>query len=300
MTTEELALHGVCAAADAAVAVLSPLVAQAVHRTVARPPRTTEYDDLIQEGLLRALPEVEKVTPEPGEDLDGFMRRFHRRIHLVVTHRMIDLLRRETRTHRQKVGDLWIVIDVMSLEHAQEAGIDIRDPTADVDLVADQELIQELSERYRAVACAAWRTLSGRARRWLALLLLPDTDGRRARRIGLEQDPSFEAARAQVQTAYGEAMTRFFRGEITAPSRRRPDRRRPAVDMVGPTVDVVVPDAIEEHFVPETPDAWDSLHVRRPRNRVTFPWSRRRVRKIRRVLTTRREIVWPGVTHPAV
>ena len=300
MTIEELALHGVCAVPDATIAVLSPLVAQAVHRTVARPPRTTEYDDLIQEGLLRALPEVEKVTPQSGEDLDGFMRRFHRRIHLVVTHRMIDLLRHETRTHRQKVGDLWIAIDVMSLEHAQEAGVDIRDPTADVDLVADQELIQELSERYRAVACAAWRTLSGRARRWLALLLLPDTDSRRARRIGLEQDPSFEAARAQVQTAYGEAMTRFFRGEITAPSRRRPDRRRPAIDMVGPTVDVVVPDAIEEHFVPDTSDAWDSLYLRRPRNRVRYPWSRKRVRRIRRILTIRREMVWPGVTHPAV
>ncbi len=155
MTTEELALHGVCAAADAAVAVLSPLVAQAVHRTVAWPPRATDYDDLIQEGLLRALPEVEKVTPQSGEDLDGFMRRFHRRIHLVVTHRMIDLLRHETRTHRQKVGELWIAIDVVSLEHAQEAGIDISDPTADVDLVADQELLQEVSERHRAVACAA-------------------------------------------------------------------------------------------------------------------------------------------------
>ncbi len=138
MTTEELALHRVCAAADAAVAVLSPLVAQAVHRTVARPPRATDYDDLIQEGLLRALSEVEKVTPNSGEDLDGFMRRLHRRIYLVVSNRMIDLLRHEARMHRQKVGDLWIAIDVMSLEHAQEAGVDIRDPTADVDLVADQ------------------------------------------------------------------------------------------------------------------------------------------------------------------
>ncbi len=159
MTTEELALHGVCAAPDAAVAVLSPLVAETVHRTVARPPRATDYDDLIQEGLLRALPEVEKVTPKIGEDLDGYMRRFHRRIYLVVSHRMIDLLRHEARRHRQKVGDLWVATDVMSLEHAKEAGVDILDPTADVDLVADQELIQELSERYRAVACAAWRSL---------------------------------------------------------------------------------------------------------------------------------------------
>ncbi len=300
MTTEELALHGVCACADAAVAVLSPLVAQAVHRTVARPPRTTDYDDLIQEGLLRALPEVEKVTPEPGEDLDGFMRRFHRRIHLVVTHRMIDLLRHETRTHRQKVGDLWIAIDIMSLERAQEAGVDIRDPAADVDLVADQELIQELSERYRAVACAAWRSLSGRARRWLALLLLPVTDSRRARRIALEQDASFEAARAQVQTAYGEAMTRLLRGEITAPSRRRPDRRRPVCPVADEVADAEFPGAVEERFLPDTPDAWDSLYVRRPRNHVRFSWSRKRIRKIRRVLTMRREIAWPGVTHPAV
>jgi len=299
LTTEELALHGVCAAADAAVAVLFPLVARAVHRTVARPPRATDYDDLIQEGLLHALPEVEKVTPELGEDLDGFMRRFHRRIYLVVSHRMIDLLRHEARRHRQKVGDVWTAIDVMSLEHAQKAGIDIRDPTADIDLVADQELIQELSERYRAVACAAWRSLSGLARRWLALLLLPATDSRRARRISLEQDPSFEAARAQVQIAYGEAMTRLFRGEITAPLRHRPDRRRCAAHVADETPDVMGPSTIEEQFVPETPDAWDSLHLRRPRNRVRFPWSRKRVRKIRRILTIRQEMTWPGVTHPA-
>ncbi len=299
MTTEELALHGVCAARDVAVAVLSPLVAQAVHRTVARPPRATDYDDLIQEGLLRALPEVEKVTPKTGEDLDGFMRRFHRRIYLVVSHRMIDLLRHEARSHRQKVGAVWIAIDVMSLEHAQEAGIDIRDPTADVDLVADQELLQELSERYRTVACAAWRSLAGLARRWLALLLLPDTNSRRARRISLEQDPSFEAARAQVQIAYGEAMTRLFRGEIAAPSQHRPERRRSAADVADETPDAMDPGTIEEQFVPETPDAWDSLYLRRPRNRVRFPWSRKRVRKIRRILTIRREMTWPGVTHPA-
>jgi hypothetical protein len=300
LTTEELALRGVCAAPDAAVAVLSPLVAQAVHRTVAKPPRATDYDDLIQEGLLHALPEVEKVTPKTGEDLDEFMRRFHRRVYLVVSHRMIDLLRHEARRYRQKVGAVWIAIDVMSLEHAQEAGIDIRDPTADVDLVADQELIQELSERYRAVACAAWRSLSGLARRWLALLLLPDTEGRRVRRIGLEQDPSFEMARAQVQAAYGQAMTRLFRGEIIAPSRRRPDRRRPAVHMAVEAADALDPGTVEEQFIPETPDAWDSLYLRRPRNHVRFPAARKRVRKIRRILTIRREIVWPGVTHPAV
>jgi hypothetical protein len=70
--------------------------------------------------------------------------------------------------------------------------------------------------------------------------------------------------------------------------------------MAGEAAPAVAPGAIEEQFVPETPDAWDSLYLRRPRNRVKYPWSRKRVRRIRRILTIRREVVWPGVTHPAV
>jgi len=39
----------------------------------------------------------------------------------------------------------------------------------------------------------------------------------RPERFGLEQDPSFEAARGSGASRHGEAMTRLFRGQISAP-----------------------------------------------------------------------------------
>ena len=52
-------------------------------------------------------------------------------------------------------------------------------------------------------------------------------------------------------------MTRLFRGQISAPSRRRAERRRQAVRMAGEAGPLVPPPpAIEERFVPETSNAW--------------------------------------------
>lgn len=220
-----LSVRDVAGSDDGTLAVLGPIVDRAIVRTISYLPRLFgEREDLFQYGMEVAIPEARRFSRTPGETDHHFASRFEHRVALAVRHRLIDAIRRQDAADRNTPSS--------SLEEARERGVEPEEDGDPFDLVFRPYQDGRQDARVRAIALDVHRHARGLGRLIVARAYIAAFGCSEKRRKGiaeLQDHLEYPAAAKRLASLWGEAMTRFARGEI-APvyDRVRSARRVPA------------------------------------------------------------------------
>lgn len=205
-----LSIQDVAGPDDGTVAMLSPIVDRAIGRTISYVPRLFgDREDLFQYGMEIAIPEARRLSRIPGETDQQFASRLEHRVALAVRHRLIDAIRRQDAADRNTPSS--------SLEEARERGAEPGEDGDPFDLVFRPYQDGRRDARVRAIALHVHRQAQGLARLIVARAYIAAFGCSEKRRKGiaeLRDHPDYSAAAKRLASLWGEAMTRFARGEI--------------------------------------------------------------------------------------
>ena len=179
-------------------------------RTISYVPRLAgEREDLFQYGMEIAILEARRVSRIPGETDQQFASRFEHRVAIAVRHRLIDTIRRQDAADRNASS---------SLEEGRERGVEPEEDGDPFDLVFRPYQDGRRDARVRAIALDVHRQARGLARLIVARAYIAAfgcSDKRRKGIAELQDHSEYPAAAKRLASLWGEAMTRFARGEIT-------------------------------------------------------------------------------------
>ncbi len=191
-------------------AVLAPIVERMLSHTVTYLPRLAGgWEDLFQHGMVVALLETRKLSPNPEERLDDFAVRLERRVATAVRHRLIDLIRRQDAADRHTPS--------ISIEGARERGVEAAEDEGDpFDLVFHPHLSARRDARARAIALAVYRQATGLARRIIRRAYLNAFVGRRTPgTLDLREHPDYPAASQALANAWAGCLKQAMAGALT-------------------------------------------------------------------------------------
>jgi hypothetical protein len=219
-----LSIREIAGADDGTVTMLGPIVDRAITSTISYVPRLFgDREDLFQYGMEIAIPEARRFPRIPGETDQQFAGRLERRVAIAVRHRLIDAIRRQDAADRN--------IPSSSLEEARERGAEPGEDGDPFDLVFRPYQDGRRDARVRAIALDVHRQARGLARLIVARAYIAAFGCSEKRRKGiaeLQDHPEYPAAAKRLASLWGDAMTRFARGEITPVYDRVHARRVPA------------------------------------------------------------------------
>jgi hypothetical protein len=220
-----LSIRDVAGTDDGTVAMLGPIVDRAIARTISYVPRLFgDREDLFQYGMEVAIPEARRLSPNSGESPQQFASRLEHRVALALRHRLIDAIRRQDAADRNTPSS--------SLEEARERGAEPGEDGDPFDLVFRPYQNGRRDARVRAIALDVHRHARGLARLVIARAYIAAfgcSDKRRKGIAELRDLAEYPAAAKRLASLWGDAMTRFARGEITPVyDRVRSARRVPA------------------------------------------------------------------------
>ena len=205
-----LSIRDIAGVDDGTMAVLAPIVERAIARTVSYVPRLFgDREDLFQYGMEIAIPEARRFSRVPGETDQQFAGRFEHRLVLAIRHRLIDAIRRQDAADRNAPSS--------SLEEARDRGVEPEEDGDPFDLVFRPYQNGRRDARVRAIALDVHRHAHGLARLIVARAYIAAFGCSEKRRKGiaeLRDHPEYPAAAKRLASLWGEAMTRFARGEI--------------------------------------------------------------------------------------